>query len=205
MKLLYYFIILLIVVSCDTDKCEPESGRPLKPVYIYDMAFHFKDKAGNDLASPLAEEQWRPENYQGPWSGQINPERYSLEIKSVNPDKWIHRTFWGPIFVSEYDPHLLMVTAKDYSGYLLYNEVLLHREYGLQNYLTYRISCSTIFKDNSEHYITAYWNNNPEDIEYPECTKVLFDEQEVEVRKYLVNTPGDRNYYVYISDIVLEQ
>lgn len=97
---------------------------------------------------------------------------------------------------------------------------------GLQDHLTYRFSCPSIFGDDNEHEIVAYWAE--EDVKYtssemqqfPKCIKVLFDEKEVTFanRTYM---PKDfrvkegmtdperamlpREYYAAFVDIVLDK
>ena len=92
---------------------------------------------------------------------------------------------------------------------------------GLQDYLTYRFSCPAIFGDDTCHEIVVYWaeeglkDANSTMQQFPVCTKVLFDGEEIAFanRAYM---PKDfrvkegkamlpRDYDAAFIDIVLDK
>ena len=227
--------------------------------YQYVIKIGFKDASGNDLVAPLMAERWKPDDETSPWSGQINPEKYSLSIILSNPCEEYDNSIYAnrvpvvdgvPLFVRDKKDleHLLPYFRltqydKDFHWLPYYDQktlkpVDLEGQYylasffwagggnDLQDNLTYSFSCPTIFGDNSIHQIVAYWeeedikDESSEIAQYPKCTKVLYDGEEIEFanRVYL---PKDyyvkegttnperammpREYYAAFVDIVLDK
>ena len=222
-------------------------------MYDYVLTIGIKDVSGKDLVRSLKGDQWQPEGDTSPWRGQINPEEYNLEILLSNPNEAYDNTIYannasGFVRDSKDLEHLLpsfrlAQYGEDYRWLPYYDNATLQscdfdRQYylqntfsdgcgnGLQDHLTYRFSCPTIFGDDSVHEIIAYWAE--EDVKYaisamqqfPKCTKVMFDGEEIAFanRAYI---PKDfrvkegmidperamlpREYYAAFVDIVLDK
>ena len=208
-RFLLLLVALTAVVGCNPfDDSDPEI--PPSPVYRYSFAVSIKDAAGNDLVAPIGSDQWKPAGDDSQWMGEINPERYTFEIKTSNPDEWIKRTYSATM---GYTPYFLMAFSKSDNCYWLYCDSFIMRRFGLQNPLIYRIASPIIFGDNTEHDISTNWEEDPEFpfvngdvstyVQPVQCTKALFDGKGLPVRKIKYTNAGEY-YYVYVIDIVLE-
>ena len=209
MRTIYYYLLIALIAIPFTgcNKVEEPSGGNDRPVYSYTFAISIKDAAGNDLVAPL----------QGTNADNIDvkPEGYTLEIIPSNPrpdiDTHIIAEPWFPRFGVRH--------IEGSVNWYLINFYNCFREFGPQEYITYRISSTIIFGDNKEHDIVAYWGEDPfypSPSQYvnllPECMKVVFDGKEIDVKKVAVTFPtlpnGEVPYrpvFYYLVDIVLDK
>ena len=231
--ILFFTPVFLLLFGCDKSLLREEYPvGDFMPSYTYLLSISFKNNSGDDLVSPLAEEQWKPTTDYSNWAGEINPDRYNLKVILSNPhESWDNSIYnfkaHDGFIPTAHTPSLQIV--KYYEDYPLFKEKygevdgcnwLLSNFHspginGLQNSLTYRITCPTIFGDNSAHEIIAYWEKDPGmtyDAEnsltwsqYPECTKAIFDGDEVHIMKYVFAKTEFREYYTYFLDIVINE
>ena len=71
----------------------------------------------------------------------------------------------------------------------------------------YRISCPSVFQDDTQHIIESYWEDLPEKPgreRLAQCTRVLVDGKEVDVEKIIIDHTLE-NCYMYFIDIVLDK
>jgi hypothetical protein len=219
-------------------------GKTQDTSYRYCISISFSDIVGKDLVAPLGDERWKPANDHSYWYGEINPDKYGLDISLSNPPHEIQyinspkpefERKTGPYFkMAKYDNNYQLTSN---FGKEVYTEGdglhFLSNEYGtpiyhyaddnydriieepIQEHITYKISCPTIFGDNSVHELVAYWADDP-DISYdsqdartwylyPECIRASFDGKEVAVKKSVVNTTEYRDYYSYFINIILDK
>ncbi|MBR5736149.1 MAG: hypothetical protein IKX60_05110 [Bacteroidales bacterium] len=211
MKSIHYYlcIAMMAMALSGCNKADAPSGATERPMYQYLFAISIKDTAGNDLVAPLQGTHYVIHE---------KPEGYTLDIIPSNP-----RTDIGnnPNVVGEPSyPHFGVRHIEGSENWYLLNMFNVFREYGPQEYLTYRISSSIIFGDNQEHDIVAYWGEDPfypSPSEYvnlmPECLKVVFDGKDMEVKKVARTFSSDfpdelvpyRTVWYYMVDIVLDR
>lgn len=201
-----FAILLLLATSCISDS----------PVYMYCIAFSFKDTNGIDLVSPLADEKWQAKYDHAKWYGSINPDKYVLDIIPANPyifetDSLVIRDTARPYFtVAKYDDQYSRVTdfkeeIYDEEGYYYLQNRLTGRAAlsGFQDKISYLITCSLIFGDTSAHEIITYWEEDqtiPESSysdRFPVCVSAVIDGKEVK--------PTKSNLSFYCVDIVLDK
>ena len=69
------------------------------PSWHYELYINFRSTDGNDLVAPLGIERYKTpvEIAKGTnhWGGQINPDKYSLEIIVPNPPSWWDNTIYN--------------------------------------------------------------------------------------------------------------
>ena len=237
MKTVRFFLSIainaLLLISCQKIQQDAIEGiAEFRPTYTYLLSLSFKSTDGTDLMVPLWEDQWKPEGDNSKWAGEINPKMYKLDIILSNPHESWDNTIYNFRGSDNYDPKVLHPSFqainfkedypifkeqndKEEDGYRLFSLFHSPGKNGLQEYLTYKITCPTIFGDNSVHEIIAYWDNdsvvaydaddNRTWAQYPDCIKAVFDGREILVKKYLFNKTEYRNNYVYFIDIVLNK
>ena len=234
-------LIALALSSCG--KLAP-GGKTQDTSYRYCISINFSDFLGKDLVAPLGDERWKPANDHSYWYGEINPDKYGLDISLSNPSLEIQyistpkpefERKTGPYFkMAKYDNNYRLTSN---FGQEVYTEgdgyYYLSNEYGtpifhyaddnydtiieepVQDHITYKISCPTIFGDNSVHELVAYWAEDPDNSYdpqdartwylYPKCIKASFDGKEVAVKRSVVNSTEYRDYYSYFINIVLDK
>lgn len=239
MKTVQYVGVIIIVflsLSC-CSKVDMEVSESF-PQDFYWLTISFRDAAGKDLIVPLAEERWMMEEDKDllVWPGTINPERYNLDIVLSNPDnswdntiynykatKYFTPDVYRPYFtIAKFNEQFVGTltycgeedSVKD--GYCyLFSQFIIPAINGVQEYLTYKITCPTLFGDDSTHEIVAFWNKDPFTVGqskdrkkgalYPECTKALFDGNVVSVKKAVAHSAKTKDYYSYFIDIVIDR
>ena len=176
MRILRYLLLsaILIISLSSCGKHEPTSGLPILEQYRYLFAISIKTASGNDMLSPLYDDYLQR-------GFVLNPELYTYDIKTINPDEWTVRRYEG----THCHPYLQLAYDQDDKSYLLTSDYRSRIASGLQNPLTYRISFPAVFKDNIQHIIESYWEEpeSPGRIHYAKCTKVIVDGNEVEVKE----------------------
>ena len=225
----YYFLIAivsLLIQGCNNDDYVP-GGHDLD---FYWLTVSFKDASGKDLVAPLADERWRMEADKNlsDWPGTINPERYKLDIILSNPHESWDNTIYNSRARAGYSPDVnrpyfsISKYNADYEGTLtytgddidgccyLFSNFNIPAINGVQNTLSYKITCPTIFGDSSIHEIVTYWTDNSKDTNKvssrrPECKAAKFDGNEVLVKKVLVDATSNQKYYSYFVDIILDK
>ncbi|MBO4764289.1 MAG: hypothetical protein J5508_01085 [Bacteroidales bacterium] len=209
------YILLLNMICMSAIACnpylEPDNEVLLseRGGYMHFLAISFCDKNGNDQVSPLGEERYKRNKYNGEWSGDINPDKYDLTIVLSKPTSSstdsCHSTKPG------YDnPKPFFRMSKIDDIYYLINEINLLRyryvdanhdalvENPRQEYITYKIICPTIFGDEASHELVAYWDGDAAGgwIEM-HCIKALFDDKECDI---LGLQPNGFNYINIVLD-----
>ena len=233
------FIIILFLPFSGCSKVDMGVSASFPDHYhYYWLTISFRDAAGKDLIVPLAEEKWKMEEDKDlqVWPGTINPERYNLDIVLSNPHQSWDNTIYNFKATKEFIPDIyrpyftiakfneqfigtLTYCGEEDSiqdGYCyLFSQFILPAINGVQEYLTYKITCPTLFGDNSIHEIVTFWNKNQLAAQqiinkqmgdlYPECIKAFFDGNEVSVKKAVVHSTNTKDYYSYFIDIVLDK
>ena len=224
MKTVIYTFILavtgLMLSGCDKNSLSGLNAA--RPIDFYWLTVNFKDDSGNDLVALLGKESRESAVDPSYWDGRINPELYQLDVILSNPHaSWdnniynargcdVNQPYFSMVIYNEEDEVALssFKGASETEGYCyLFSNFHIPAINGIQDSLTYKIMCPTIFGDNLIHEITAYWKENIKDSEgerYPECIDATFDGKEVRVKKILVDSAVNRNYYSYFIDIVLD-
>lgn len=203
------------------------------PQDIYCIGISFKNASGNDLIIPLGDERWKPGNDQSWWGG-INPQKYSLDILLPSPhESWDNSIYNfkasdgylpdvnSPSFqMIKYDNNYRCSShfGEQYSEgkgvWYLISNFQCPAINGLQEYLTYSIVCPIIFGDNISHELVAFWDKDPisgypegrkSGDYFPRCSNAKFDGHSVTVKQVITNTVGNRDYYTYFIDIVLDK
>lgn len=235
--------IILSIVICILSGCVPQDNLEISerlanqtlPLDVYMIAISFRDALGSDLTVSLGDERWKPadDTY---WSGGINPDKYNLDIILPNPaDSWdnsIYNFKAGPGFIPDVlRPTLIMCKwdedykrtsywgyGKDYSKgdgcWYLHSTFRSPYQNGLQDYLTYKITCSDLFNDNIVHELIVMWepdpivsgntkDREPEDA-FPVATKAIFDGKEITVNKIQTSQTEYRDFYTYFVNIILD-
>jgi hypothetical protein len=222
MKTLHYTFFLAsiaIILSCCTKTDEPSSGFPDPSVDVYFLSISFKDGSGNDLVAPLGDEKWKQPGDISYWSGEINPDRYNLDIVSSSPLETTSHPNHIPantrpyFLMDKFDENYKIIEEGDGIWYLS-NETQWNGRSGIQEYLTYKITCPTIFGDSSIHELVAWWDKDPFVAEhskdrntgalYPECKKATFDGKDYSVKQVKIEN-GVWTFYGYFIDIVLDR
>lgn len=194
----------LLMLSACNERLEPQPEAEDPDLYTYYIALSVTDPYGYDMVAPLGYDRWKPFGDNTEWRGEINPLLYSLDILLSSPeDKWIHRTSNA----SGVYPYFQMVNSDGESRYWLFNEVTTLREDGLQSTITYRFSSTMMMVDGDKHDLVTYWTvdqNSKDKVLYPECTKALLDDRQVNVSKQVFHHTDVRDYYVYLIEIILD-
>lgn len=213
-------VVALAVCGCDKAPLEDYA-----PAYTYILCVSFEDASGNDLVAPLGEERYTRSNAVNYWTGDINPNKYMLDVKysqlpASAPAYVIPNNSYPRLGMGKFDnnyqciSHFVEQYEEEGGKYYLFSELsLLKHSWGLdtprQDYIIYNISCPTIFGDNSFHELVAYWDDDPVystyGDEYPECVEAEFDGYKINVKKALYHSVETRNYYAYFIDIVLDK
>ncbi len=235
-------LALLSIVMASCGKLAP-GGKLQDSSYKYLISISFTDNANKDLVAPLGDERWKPANDHSYWYGEINPDMYGLDIslsnqlhefQYINSPKPVFERKTGPYFkMAKYDNNYQLTSN---FGQEVYTEgdgkYYLSNEYGtpichyaddnydriieepIQDHITYKISCPTIFGDNSVHELVAYWAEDPDNSYdpqdartwylYPKCIKASFDGKEIAVKRVVVSSTEDKDYYSYFVDVVLD-
>ena len=222
MKIRHLFLlfaaIAIILPSCEkVDFYELGPSSPSVDIYL--LGISFRDVSGHDYVAPLGDEKWKPANDHSKWYGEINPDKYDLDITISNPSE----VQYNPNYIPAQTRQRFMMTKLD-SDYALVdegagvwylcNEFGVSGKEGIQDHLTYKFRCQTVFGDNSEHEIVAWWDKDPlvEDHSkdrvtgslYPECVKATFDGKAVPVKKATF-TNNNFSFYYYFIDIILDR
>ena len=192
------------------DILEVRESKANLPIDQYMIAIGFRDASGNDLVAPLEAERWIPKG-DAVWWGGINPAKYNLDIILPNPhDSWDNSIYnfratngFTPdvnkpsLTMKKYDERYNCTSSfgaqyqeGDGNWYLI-NTFISPAMNGIQNYLTYKITCPTIFGDNSVHELIVMWNSdshvsdkdrNSGDL-FPEATNATFEGKTVSINK----------------------
>lgn len=181
----FFATLSIIMLSVACGKLAP-GGKTKDTSYRYCISINFSDFLGKDLVAPLGDERWKPANDHSYWYGEINPDKYGLDITLSNPPhemqyistpkpEFDKKT--GPYFkMAKYDNNYQLTSN---FGQEVYTEgdgyYYLSNEYGtpmfhyaddsydtiieepVQDHIIYKISSPTIFGDNSVHELVAYW------------------------------------------------
>lgn len=199
MKILRYILLaaILIISLSSCGKQEPASGLPIPAQYRYLFAMSIKTASGNDILSPLYDDYVQR-------GFVLNPELYSYDIKTINPDEWTVRRYEG----TRCRPYLQLAYDQEDKDYLLTSDYGNRIALGLQNPLTYSISFPAVFKDNIHHIIESYWEEpeSPGRVRYAKCTKVTVDGKEVEVKEEVNKSVlySSLDDFYYCIEIILD-
>ena len=234
--------IIIAIVTCIFSGCVPQDNLEITerktnavlPLDFYVIAIGLRDTRGNDLVLSLGEERWKSTN-ETYWYGGINPDKYNLDIILPNPaDSWdnsiynikarsgtIPDVIKPTLTICKWDDDYKRTSyfGKEYSegdGYwYLHSSFSSPYINGLQEYLTYKITCPGLFYDNTVHELIVMWEPDPivsgnsKDRKpgdaYPVATKALFDGKEIKVNKILTSQTEYRDYYTYFFDIVIDK
>ena len=162
---------------------------------VYNLTLSIRDADGNNLLTPLAEDKWTSSPGQE-WKGEINPEKYELEV--IFP----RITEWPFNFVSA----ISLYRFEGEEEYNLYAQTVTFSG-SKQDYLTYRLYCPAVFGDEYIHSITPEWKNPAGGAIngnlYPECGSVAFDGRKYEVSQRRVLTYEGVDYCTYYAEIVI--
>lgn len=229
MKILRLASLLAMVLSlsgCSKEivpEVEDIIRRSNTPVVRYWTCVSFLDSSGNDLVSRLM-----PKGDISNWRGGIDSGQYDLCIyladgsktDIVNLEYYSMYNFFGdyPDFEKQYGK---------YDGrYYLYNDFMYPYMVptDFQSMLTFKVTCPTIFGDNSVHELVTYWGDdpnvtnksekesmvydsdgNPIYCQYPQCKRASFDGKKASVKKAIFFRSQSRDYYSYFIDIVLDK
>lgn len=222
MKTLHYSFLLatiVVLISGCGKEIEPSSEGSISPVDDYILFISFKDASGNDLVAPLGEEKWNNPGDISYWSGEINPDKYNLNIVSSSPSVPTSNPNYIPantrpyFLMDKFDENYKYKEEGDGIWYLS-NETHWNGRSGIQEYLTYKITCPTIFGDSSIHELVTWWDKDPLVAEhtkdrktgalYPECKKATFDGKDYSVKQVKLEN-GSWTFYGYFIDIVLDR
>lgn len=235
MKTIRFYLMLSIVslslLGCGKNNFLP--GSDAMKMDYYWLTVSFKDASGKDLVAKLGDERWVSSRNQSSWAGEINPERYKLDIVLSNPHESWDNTIYNTrakegVFAPDVNQPYFMIAKYDenHVGTLTYKgedsiegDCYLFSNFnipainGIQNTLTYKITCPTIFGDNATHEIVTWWKEGqsfPKDSDeiifrYPECKSSTFDGKDVIVKKVLVDSANSKEYYSYFIDIVIDK
>lgn len=215
MKTLRYPIIFALLVLTLSSCREKESIIPdTMPGYLdfYFLQASFKDADGNDLVMPLAEEYYKSDKGSLIYSGEVNPEHYSLDIIPFSGGLNEKPVYYASKFDAQ---HKLLKTSQDgkyigdgswYLGSTLVCGSAVTR-LPLQETLTFRFKCPMVFGDDYVHEIVAWWEEDIQQGEYtryPRCVKATFDGKETAPAKGLIYFKQTDSYFnAYFLDIVL--
>ena len=183
-------IILLSAVALLCISCRDQAYEH-SPTWVYHLVFSFKDSEGKDLVKPLADEQWMTDPKQDHWSGEINPVRYLLDVIYSNPPDWYDNTIYNRKAYPGFIPteHKCIFSACQNSQelpvspwYLRYYNNTHHIDTWGEEVqdLTFKITCPTIFGDESIHEVVTYWEPGEKPIYTSNaiCTKAVFEGKE---------------------------
>ncbi|MBP5316217.1 MAG: hypothetical protein J6Y83_00770 [Bacteroidales bacterium] len=184
-------------VDIDFEKEGRELSNTFGPAWEYSIAISFKDKEGNDLVSPLAEEQWDSNPDASHWAGYINPDRLHLDVIYSNPPDWFDNTTYthkaSPEMIP--DEHVKYCTASQYGQsdspwYVVHGEATYINTWGEEvRDLTLKITCPTIFGDNEIHEFATCWEEGDErrgEEWLAKCTKLVFEGQDYIPEKKII-------------------
>ena len=235
-----FLLMTFLFSSCDSDNMdglyeEPREANVNLPCYVYKVAVSFSDINGYDLVAPLANERWKKNDDNSEWYGEINPERYSLDILLPNPhESWDNsiynfraRTDFMPdvlnpfLAMKKYDKkyNCTSLFGEQYSegdgSWYLLSTFRSPAQNGTQDHLTYKIICPTIIGDETAHELVVMWDydsvfsDNFLDSEagelFPEGSKASFDGKPVSICKIITTHTESRDYFTYFLDIVLDR
>lgn len=217
MKVVKYLISIValaaVLPSCKsvTDIFLPDTP----PTYVdyYFLNAGFKNGEGIDLVAPLGEEYYKSDKDKTIFEGEVNPEKYSLELETYTGSQIDTPHFTVAKFDAQ---HSMLKTRNDgtYIGdgtwYLGCN--LVYGSAGgrlpLQQTLTYKVKCPTVFSDDSVHVIETHWVDDIQKGEYtryPRCTKATIDGRDITPAKGIsYNDNTDNQYSAFFLDIVLQ-
>lgn len=210
-------------VDIDFEKEGRELSNTFGPAWEYSIAISFKDKEGNDLVSPLAEEQWDSNPDASHWAGYINPDRLHLDVIYSNPPDWFDNTTYthkaSPEMIP--DEHVKYCTASQYGQsdspwYVVHGEATYINTWGEEvRDLTLKITCPTIFGDNEIHEFATCWEEGDErrgEEWLAKCTKLVFEGQDYIPEKKIIvkhfenfGEEWDTIFVDYLINIVLDK
>ena len=192
-------VLCVSIVACNSKmETEPEFTAKDnlfdKGGYDYSISVSFIDKEGNDLVAPLAAERYIKNSRGNNWEGEINPDKYSLEITLSKPTADFKR-YHSPQPIRDGSGSYFWISDYQQDTYYLSNVFNYFRyqyaddnydsvvENPMQEYVKYRIFCPTIFNDNTIHELVVYWDNDNVQGLWAEmkCIKALFEGKECEV------------------------
>ncbi|MCR5828200.1 MAG: hypothetical protein K6G53_07270 [Bacteroidales bacterium] len=192
-------VLCVSIVACNSKmETEPEFTAKDnlfdKGGYDYSISVSFIDKEGNDLVAPLAAERYIKNSRGNNWEGEINPDKYSLEITLSKPNADFKRYHSpqpiydnsGPYFwISKHDGEVNYLS----NGFSHFRYQYVDDDYDKvvenprQEYVKYIITCPTVFNDSAAHELVVYWDNSNTQGKWIEmkCIKALFEGKECEV------------------------
>lgn len=219
MKFVLHTIILafaaMMLMGCEESTLSGVNDA--RPTDRYWLAVSFKDASGNDLVAPLKEEIMN------------NPNVYQLDVILSNPHESWDNTIYNvrakpglfipdvrrPYFsIAKYDDssvRTISPSGEEFidGDYSLFSDFSIPAINGLQNSLTYIITCPTIFGDNTKHEIVVFWDEDPAPLmdafKHPECRSAIFEGKDVDVKKMLLDPSDTQKYYCYLLEIVLDR
>ena len=206
----------MLLVSMTLASCNKREGYVYATSCSYFIDISFKDSLGNDLVAPLAEDRYISDQHIDKWWGEIDPVRYKLEVISQSGGIIAHDMYSGSLrkpqfFMSKYDSNYKLVSDEVFGCYYLAQTLQLPAiEYDLQQQLTYRLTCPTIFGDENPHEIITYWDFSKEDInpplhndKFPECYGIIYEDQRLVPVRIGAESVG--NHYSHFVNLVIDR
>ena len=216
MKAVRYAVVVAVIVSalssCDglSDIFLPDSPPEYMDYYFLNVSFIGDE--GQDLVAPLGEEYYKSDKDRTIYQGEVNPEKYSLEIET-------YTSYLGEIpfyTAAKFDAQHTMIKARDNGTYpeegtwYLGNNLVYGSAGGrlpLQETLIYKVKCPTVFGDDLVHVIETRWEDDihkGDYIRYPKCSRATLDGKEITPSKGITyNEAKDIQYTAYFLDIKL--
>lgn len=243
MKKIFYFFFLLVVLSFSSCELVSSGGKATMDQYYYCLNISIFDTDGNDLVEQLKAKQWLPHDNQSFWTGDINPDSYNLDIQFSNYPPSYSSEAKIYYSIAKYDGDYSQTstfgssyTEGDGKWYLIQSfpcslPVYVTNEKGeriqinpVQDHIKYTISCPSVFGDDLEHEITAYWDDAEGQTKlsdnipsrFPECIRVEYEGKtytpvKVDMTPSLTQEYQEKmglktsGYYQYFVDIVLDR
>lgn len=196
MRSIKYLLVLIIFASiitgCNKDDSYKDNDLSLLSdmlMYSYSISISFENETGIDLVAPLGEDRWISSRGNHCWVGEINPEKYELNVVySDFPDfssSEIYRNYRYSVdslemvddnnvayfMMAKYDDNYDCTSEfkEEYAegdGKFYLNTVLTTpiRAWNIdvprQDNIIYNITCPTVFGDNTTHQLVAYWSDD---------------------------------------------
>jgi len=184
MKTLRYALLLsamaVALASCGIKEV-PYTGPSTDMLFL---CIGVRDSAGNNLVAQLGDEYYKSDPNRYKYMNEVNPDKYTLTVMRADG-----RMDSDPgLIVMKFDDQYAACPQKEddwtyeVSGnWYLVSQVkaLAVSDLSLYEPLTYTIKCPSVFGDDDEHTIEAWWKtdteNSTKDIRFFECTKASFD------------------------------
>lgn len=188
-----------------------QNSKPVPRDYYY-LHINVRNTEGDDLVAPLGEEYYKSNPESIKYSGEVNPDKYQLQI--VLPDGYVDRT--ASFTLGKFDGGYNWVSMQEDGTYdvtgrwsLMSNYMIVGNNPKVQNPLTYKIKCPAVFGDDTIHEIVTWWEavswNKTLYEQFYGCVKATFDGVEISpVRSETVYPGTDFAYAADFLDIVLD-